>query len=159
MVEMTKREKDPPTIFELAAFYRELGEWPQAINWARKGIAALAAGDVMGQLTENRRLAIYLDRSGDKKTAAGLLRRIARDVEKAEAVAGAKAERFIGLRLNLASDLDALELPFVAWQVAQPAVRALQLKRKLGGHNVTRLVNIISGNVMCAPARSSAASG
>jgi hypothetical protein len=143
MVEMIKREKDPPTIFELAAFYRELGEWPQAIDWTRKGIAALAPGDTIGRLTENRRLAIYLERSGEKKAAAGLLRRTARGIEKAEAAAGAKAQRFAGLRLNLASDLDALGLPFVAWQTAQPAVRALERRRKLGGHNVTRLATIL----------------
>ncbi len=143
MAEMVKREKDSPTLFELAAFYRELGEWPQALVWARKGIDALGPDDTMGRLTENRRLANYLERSGDKDAAAKLLLVTARNIEKAEAVAGAKASRFAGLRLNLGSDLDSLHQPWKGWQVAAPAAKALQRIRKLGGHNVTRLALIL----------------
>jgi len=143
MIEMVKHEKDPPTLFELAGFYRELGEWPRAIAWARKGIAAMAPDDVMGRFTENRRLASYLQRSGDRDGAARLLLATSRNVEKTEALAGAKAERFVGLRLNLGSDLDALDLPWEAWKAVAPAAKALQRKRKLGGHNVTRLAMIL----------------
>jgi hypothetical protein len=143
MVEMVKRETDSPTLFELAAFYRELGEWPLAIKWAKKGIAALPAADLMGRLTENRRLASYMERSGDKKGAADLLIATARGVAKAEAAAAANARRFVGLRLNAASDLDALERPWDAWDVAAPAARSLARAGKLGGDNVTRLAVIL----------------
>ncbi|MHC4916667.1 MAG: hypothetical protein ACYTGB_14360, partial [Planctomycetota bacterium] len=145
MVEMVKREKDAPTLFELAAFYRETSEWPLAIEWCKKGIAALQADDVMGRLTENVRLATYLERSGDKEAARKVVLDAVAMVAKEEAVPGARAERFVGLRFSLASDLKSLDRPFEAWKTAAPAARLLARKRLLAGDNLTRLAIILQG--------------
>ncbi len=143
MKEMVKRDTDPATIFELAALYRELGEWPLAIKWTKTGIAKLSPEDVKGRLTENLRLARYLERSGNRKAATQLMIETGGKIDKAAAAAGPKAIRYAGLRFSAAGMLRALDRPWAAWKVAEPATRALVRAGRLGGNNVTGLATIL----------------
>lgn len=145
MVEMVKHETDPPTLFELAGFYRELCDWSRAIEFSRKGIEAMSADDVMGRASEYGRLASYHERSGNRAAAVEVLRGAAKRLTEAEAAQGADGpERFAGIRFNLAGLLESLDEPWEAWNMAAPAVRAaLKADGRVGGGNVTRLAEIL----------------
>jgi hypothetical protein len=65
------------------------------------------------------------------------------DLEKAAAQPGAKAERFAGIRLNIAAELDALDQPWDGWKLAAPAVKALAAAGQLTGDNATRLATML----------------
>jgi len=143
MIEMIKREKDPPTLLELAGFYRSLGQWPLAAEYYRKAIAAVPADDVLARVNERERLAVCLERGGDRDGAVRELLETAAELVKADTAPGAKPERFTGQRLKLAGALTAMDRPWDAWKLAAPAAKALSATGPLSAENAERLAGIL----------------
>jgi hypothetical protein len=143
MIEMVKREKDPPTLFELSGLYRELHDWPKAIEWANKGIAAIPPSDPASRLMERTRIATYLMLSGDIKAAGKHLTATGNMIAESEKKAGKQAKRYLGMRLIVGGSLARAEQPWEAWKVLKPAINILVKEKNLSGQNLSRLADLL----------------